>query len=80
MQIIIPDEFIKISKLSETQLMTELAMALFSKNLLTFGQARKLSGLDVISFQEELGKNKITMHYDLLDFEQDLINLENFGK
>lgn len=60
--------------------MTELAMALFSKNLLTFGQARKLSGLDVISFQEELGKNKITMHYDLLDFKQDLINLENFGK
>lgn len=50
MQIIIPDEFIQTSKLSETQLMTELAMALFSKNLLTFGQARKLSGLDVISF------------------------------
>ncbi|MEK6614847.1 MAG: UPF0175 family protein [Bacteroidota bacterium] len=76
----IPDEIINTSKLTEKEIRTQLALMLFEKNLLTFGQSRKLSGLDVISFQQELGRNKIPFHYDKDDFEQDLLNLKNFKR
>ena len=76
----IPDEIITTSKLTEKEIRTQLALMLFEKNLLTFGQSRKLSGLDVISFQQELGRNKIPFHYDKDDFEQDLLNLKNFKR
>ena len=76
----IPDEIVLKSKLTEDKLRIELALMLFEKNLLTFGQARKLSGLDVINFQQELGKNKIPIHYDFEAFEDDLLNLELFKK
>ena len=76
----IPDDLMIKSNLTESQLMVQLALILFEKNILTFGQARKLSGLDVISFQKELGANNIPIHYDIDDFKKDLINLQSFKK
>lgn len=58
--------------MSETALRTELAMLLFQKYELSFGQARRLSGLDVVAFQQALAANQIPLHYDVEDFEQDL--------
>lgn len=78
MTIQIPDDILAHAHLSEEYLKTQLAMVLYEKNILSFGQARKLSGLNVLSFQEVLGKNKIAAHYDSEDLAMDLINLESF--
>ena len=47
-------------------------MLLFQKYTLSFGQARRLSGLDVVAFQQALAANQIPLHYDVEDFERDL--------
>jgi predicted HTH domain antitoxin len=76
----IPDEILSHTNLSEAELKLQLALVLYEKNLLSFGQARKLSGLHVIAFQETLGQNKITTHYDKEDLATDLKNLEYLKK
>jgi len=53
-------------------LQIEFALYLFQKYHLSFGQARRLSGLDVIGFQKLLAQNEISLHYEVEDFELDL--------
>lgn len=76
MAIIISDEIIRQTQLSEDEFKIRLALLLFEKNILTFGQARRFSGLNVLSFQELLVEHKIPMHYDWEDYQDDLKTLE----
>jgi len=68
----ISDDIIKKTRLSEKDLRVEFALYLFQKYHLSFGQARRMAGLDVISFQKLLAQNKISLHYDVEDFGLDL--------
>ncbi len=73
MKLEISDDILMQVDLDESTLRTEIAMLLFQKYKLSFGQARRLSGLDVVSFQQTLAANKIPLHYDVEDFERDLL-------
>lgn len=79
MTIHIPDDILANTQLSENDLKVQLALVLYSKNILSFGQARRLSGLHVIAFQELLGKNQIGAHYDSEDLAKDLDSLNSFS-
>ena len=50
----------------------ELAVYFFEKDILSFGQARELSGLCVWDFIELLKERKVPLHYDLLEYKEDL--------
>ncbi len=52
-------------------LQKELAIHFFEKGEISFGQARKLSGLSVWDFIEILRDNKIPLHYDIGELEED---------
>ena len=39
---------------------------------LSFGQVRRLAELSVVDFLDALKERKITLHYDLADYEDDL--------
>jgi len=80
MAIIISDHIIQQTNLSEEEFRTRLALLLFEKNILTFGQAQKFSGLNVLAFQELLAKYKIPMHYDWEDYQEDIETLESRSK
>jgi predicted HTH domain antitoxin len=75
MIITIPDDVLKHSNISERQLLLELAVYLYSKKILTIGQARKLAKLDLIAFQQQLAHRKININYTIQDLEKDLKNL-----
>jgi predicted HTH domain antitoxin len=75
MIITIPDDVLKHSNISERQLLLELAVYLYSKKILTIGQARKLAKLDLIAFQKQLAQRKININYTIQDLEKDLKNL-----
>jgi predicted HTH domain antitoxin len=75
MIITIPDGVLKHSNISERQLLLELAVYLYSKKILTIGQARKLAKLDLIAFQKQLAQRKININYTIQDLEKDLKNL-----
>lgn len=72
MTLTIPEDLLQQLNLSESELRTEIALLLFQKYQLSFGQARRLSGLHVVAFQQALAARHIPLHYDVEDFERDL--------
>ncbi|MBS1683120.1 MAG: UPF0175 family protein [Bacteroidetes bacterium] len=71
----IPDDILAITKMSATELRQEVAVFLYAKHKLSFGQAQHLAGLDVLQFQALLFEREVPMHYDVADFEEDLSTL-----
>lgn len=76
MSIVIADEIIQSTRLTEAELTQELALALFQREKLTLGQASRLAGMGQWQFQQLLGSRDIPIHYGVADFEADLRTLE----
>jgi predicted HTH domain antitoxin len=62
MSIVIPDEVIQATRLTTTELMQELALALFQREKLTLGQASQLAGMGQLQFQQLMGSRDIPIH------------------
>ena len=71
----IPREVVHATRMQPEQLKQELAIALFEQAKLSFGKARELAGMTVWAFQQLLGSRGIPIHYDVADYEDDLITL-----
>ena len=72
MLVTLPDELLLSTKLTEAELKTELALALYQQERLTLGQAALLAGLPQLDFQRILASRRIPLHYGLEAMEQDL--------
>lgn len=66
-------------QLTETDLRTELAVALFQQQRITLGTASEIAGLHQIEFQRLIASRGISVHYDVEDLEQDLTSLRQDG-
>lgn len=79
----LPEDCLKAIKLPEEEiqdrLKKELAVRLYSKNLLSFGKARQLAGINRWEFHDLLGKEKVIRRYDVHELEDDLKTLEELG-
>jgi predicted HTH domain antitoxin len=73
--LIIPKEVLDRAHLSAEELSIEIATHLYATKRLTMGQAKRLAGLDQISFQKELAKRNIYLNYDVEDLHEDMRNL-----
>ena len=71
----LPDDL----SLSETDLRTELAVALFQQKRITLGTASQIARLHQLEFQQLIAHRGINVHYDVQDFEQDLNSLHQEG-
>lgn len=80
MPLMIPDEILHASRLSERELKVEIAIMLFEKEKLTLGQASRLAAMNRLEFQHLLASRRIPVHYDIVDFEQDLETLGELGR
>ena len=80
MSIVIPDEIVQATRLTVSELMQELALALFQREKLTLGQASRLAGMSQWQFQQLLGSRGIPVHYGVDDFEADLRTLEEMRR
>ena len=76
----IPDEIIKTTRMSATEIIRELAIVLFQKEKLTLGQASSLSKMNQFQFQHLLASRQIPIHYSKNDFEQDIKTLKGLGR
>jgi predicted HTH domain antitoxin len=56
----------------EPRLRTELAVALYSQEILPFGKASELAGLSRFAFAEFVGQRNIPRHYTEDDLTEDL--------
>lgn len=75
----IPDETLSDINISPAELLIDVAVYLYEKQRLSIGQARKLAGLDLLSFQKELSKRNVYLNYNIDDLNKDILNLGNIG-
>ena len=76
LQLSIPDSILEAirlpSKRVEQELLTELAIALYTQELLSFGKARELARMGKYEFGKLLGDRDINRHYEAEELEDDL--------
>ncbi|MBE9009712.1 UPF0175 family protein [Pseudanabaenaceae cyanobacterium LEGE 13415] len=79
MNLLISDELVRASGLSEPELLLELIVLLFQKEKLTLARASRLAGMTQIQFQQLLAERKIPIHYDVKDLQEDIASLKEDG-
>ena len=71
----IPAEFLRATRLSEQELLLEVAVMLFAREKLTLGQAALLAGLPQFQFQAILAGRAIPLHYDVQEYQEELATI-----
>jgi predicted HTH domain antitoxin len=79
MSLLVLDELVKASGLSETELLQELVLLLFQREKLTLGKASRILGMTQLEFQALLASHDLYIHYDIADLHEDVCNLQKLG-
>ena len=80
MSVIIPDEIVQATRMSEAELRQEIAVLLFQKDKLTLAQASRLAGMNRLQFQHLIASRQLAVHYGAAEFEEDLKTLQELGQ
>lgn len=76
LQLRIPDSVTQAIRLPEKRmeedLLVELAVALYTQEVLSFGKARELAGMSKYEFGQLLGRRGIPRHYGWEELEDDV--------
>ena len=80
MSIVIPDEILTATRMTEAEMKQEIAVMLFQKEKLTLAQASRFADMNRIAFQHLLASRQIPIHYNVEDFEQDIKNLQEMDR
>ena len=72
MSVIISDDILQATRMTEEELRQEIAVLLFQKGKLTLAQASRMAGMSRLQFQHLLASRQVPVHYDLVEFEEDL--------
>lgn len=79
MSIVIPDEILHASHMTEAEFLQEIAVLLYQKQKLSLGKASKLAQMGRLQFQLLLASRQIPINYDIEDFEADLETQRKIG-
>jgi predicted HTH domain antitoxin len=79
MSVVIPDDILIASKMSEAELKIEIAIMLYKQEKISSGKVRAWTGLTVIEFQHELAKRGLCINYDVEDFQADIRTLQSIN-
>lgn len=81
MSIVISDEIVEASQLTQAEFLQEVAVHLFESGRLTVGYAAQMAEMDLVAFKSLLKQRKIPLyHYDVEDFEVDIKNLRELNR
>jgi len=80
MSILISDDILYVTRMTESELLQEIAILLYQKEKLTLGQASNLARMSQLQFQLLLASRQIPIHYDVAEFEADLKTLHDLGR
>ncbi|MFP4415060.1 UPF0175 family protein [Coleofasciculus sp.] len=79
MSLVISEEIIKASGLSEQELIIELVLLLFQQKKISLGKAAELLNISQVRFQKILSDRGINIHYDVEDLQEDIQHLTAKG-
>lgn len=77
MSVLIPDDILCATRMTEDELKLEIAIMLYKQEKISSGKARAWTGLTVIEFQHELAQRGFCINYDVEDFEEDVKTLQS---
>jgi predicted HTH domain antitoxin len=75
----IPLELVRATKMTEPEMLQEIAIMLFQREKLTLGQAAQLAGMPQYKFQMLLSSRDISIHYDVAEYHEDLQTIQSLG-
>ena len=76
---IISDEVLKVSGLSEKQLLLEIVILLFQQEKISLGKASEIISMNQIKLQKLLAERGICVHYDVAELQEDILHLRTKG-
>lgn len=79
MSLLIPNELVQASGLSEAELLQELILLLFQNERITLGSASRFLGMTQLEFQALLAEKNLCVHYDVDELHEDVENLQALG-
>lgn len=79
MSLIISDDIIKASGLSERDFFIEIVLMLFQQDKISLGKASELLGMHRMQFQKLLADRDLYVHYDIAEFQEDLKSLQEMS-
>ncbi len=79
MSLVISDDIVKASGLSEHEFLLEIVIMLFQGDKISLGKASELIGMHRMQFQKLLADRGICVHYDVGEFQEDLKTLQEMG-
>jgi len=79
MSIVISDEILYATHMTEAEFLQEIAILLYEKGKLSLGKASKLARMGRIQFQLLLASRQIPINYGIEDFEADIKTLHQMG-
>lgn len=79
MSLVISDDILRASGLSEADFLLEIIVLLFQQEKLSLGKASEILKMPQIRFQRLLADRGICIHYDVADFREDLQYLRGKG-
>ncbi|HEY9707307.1 MAG TPA: UPF0175 family protein [Oculatellaceae cyanobacterium] len=79
MSLVVSDDIVKASGLSERELLLEIVIMLFQQDKISLGKASELMGMHRMQFQKLLADRRICVHYDVAEFQEDLKTFQETG-
>ncbi len=76
----ISQDILDSARLSVNDLKIEIAISLYAQGRLSVGKARELAGMSLWEFRQLLASRRISPHYNVDDFEEDLTTLRELGR
>jgi predicted HTH domain antitoxin len=76
----ISQDILDSAKLTVNDLKIEIAISLYAQGRLSVGKARELAGMSLWEFRQLLASRRISPHYNVDDFEEDLTTLRELGR
>jgi predicted HTH domain antitoxin len=80
MGVIVSDEVLTATRMTEAEMRQEIAVLLFQKEKLTLAQSSRFARMHQLKFQHLLASRGISVHYGVEDFEQDIQTLKELGQ
>jgi len=78
--LVIDNKIFEWANLTESQLLEDIAIMLYQKRKLTFGQAAQLAKMNYAEFQFLLGRNRVPINYDVPELLEDIETIKQLNK
>ena len=68
-------EQVELNPKLKQEIMLHVAILLYEKEVISIGKAARMAEIDRVSFQHELHKRGLSIHFDMTDLQKELKNL-----